>query len=124
MNLEITGRIVQKLSQTEGTSKAGKPWSKQEFVIETQEQYPRKVCISIMNEKVTELQQYSEGDTITAAINIESREWNGKWYTDVRAWKLQGSPSAKSAGKETQGNPTPEPDNMTFSESADDDLPF
>jgi hypothetical protein len=124
MNLEITGKVVQKLSQTEGISKAGKPWSKQEFVIETQEQYPRKVCISIMNEKVTELQQYNEGDMITAAINIESREWNGKWYTEVRAWKLQGTPSAKSpdnGGKEYQ---MPGPDNMSFSESTDDDLPF
>lgn len=122
MALDITGKIVLKLNKTEGISKAGKPWSKQEFVIETQETYPRKVMISTMNEKVSELERFNVGDTITASLNIESREYNGRWYTDVRAWKLQGQNSGMAAAAEDPFHPDNEP---TFTaDSASDDLPF
>src|SRR4051812_18683503 len=90
MALDITGKIIQKLNKTEGVSKAGKAWSKQEFVMETQETYPKKVMISTMNEKVNELERFNVGDVITASLNLESREYNGRWYTDARAWKIQG----------------------------------
>jgi hypothetical protein len=122
MALDITGKIVQKMNKTEGISKAGKAWSKQEFVIETQETYPRKVMISTMNEKVNDLERFNVGDLITASLNIESREYNGRWYTDARAWKIQG----QGAGV-TNVDPDPfHPDNEpTFTaDSASDDLPF
>ena len=70
MALEITGRIIQKLNKTEGVSKAGKAWSKQEFVIETQETYPKKVMISTMNEKVNDLERFNVGDTVTASFTL------------------------------------------------------
>lgn len=121
MALEITGRVIQKLNKTEGVSKAGKPWSKQEFVIETQEQYPRKVCMSVMNEKVNELENINVGDTVKASLNIESREYQGRWYTDVRAWRIdvQGGAQAEQGTGGTTVNP-PEHN----SDSATDDLPF
>jgi hypothetical protein len=127
MALDISGKIVQKMNKTEGISKAGKPWSKQEFVIETFDTYPRKVCLSVMNDKVNELERYNVGDTINASLNIESREYNGRWYTDVRAWKLN-SAQATSGSNTSQNGPS-----ETFqggSESglsydgASDDLPF
>lgn len=124
MALEITGRLIQKLNKTEGVSKANKPWSKQEFVIETQEQYPRKVCMSVMNEKINDLDNINVGDIIKASLNIESREYNGKWYTDVRAWRIepQGGTQAPNhmAPPTSTGSNTPEynPDPAT------DDLPF
>ena len=121
MALDITGKIVLKLNKTEGISKAGKPWSKQEFVIETQETYPRKEMISTMNEKVNELERFNVGDTITASLNIESREYNGRWYTDVRAWKLQG----QGAGASVTEDPFHPDNEPTFTaDSASDDLPF
>jgi hypothetical protein len=88
MALEITGRIQQILPQQRGVSRNG-AWSKREFIIETLEQYPRKVCMSIWGEKSDNLdQQYPVGTIVKASINLESREYNGKWYTDVRAWKV------------------------------------
>jgi hypothetical protein len=120
MALDITGKIVQKMNKTEGISKAGKAWSKQEFVIETQETYPRKVMISTMNEKVNDLERFNVGDVITASLNIESREYNGRWYTDARAWKIQGQ---GAGGTEPDPfHPDNEP-NFT-ADSASDDLPF
>jgi hypothetical protein len=123
MALDITGKIIQKLNKTEGVSKAGKPWSKQEFVIETQEQYPRKVMISTMNDKVTELERFNVGDMITASLNLESREYNGRWYTDARAWKIQGNGSTASSSPAADPfHPDNEP--SFTGDSSTDDLPF
>lgn len=121
MALEITGRIIQKLNKTEGVSKAGKAWSKQEFVMETQETYPKKVMISTMNEKVNDLERFNVGDTVTASLNLESREYNGRWYTDARAWRIQG----QGAGATTDGDPFHPDNEPSFTaDPASDDLPF
>lgn len=122
MALDITGKIIQKLNKTEGISKAGKPWSKQEFVIETQETYPRKVMISTMNEKVNELERFNVGDVVTASLNLESREYNGRWYTDARAWKIQGQGSGAASPQEDPFHPDNEP--SFNADPASDDLPF
>jgi hypothetical protein len=91
MALEIIGKVVQILPQQSGVGKNG-AWSKREIIIETFEQFPRKVCISVWGDKSDNLEvQHPTGSTINASINIESREYNGKWYTDVRAWKIEAS---------------------------------
>ena len=95
MALEIIGKVYQILPQQSGVGKNG-AWSKREFIIETFEQFPRKVCISVWGDKSDNLeQQHPVGSTVRAAINIESREYNGKWYTDVRAWKIEESQDAQ-----------------------------
>ncbi len=122
MALELTGKIVQKLNKTEGVSKAGKNWSKQEFVIETQETYPKKVCLSVMNEKVSELEKFSPGTVVTASLNIESREYNGKWYTDVKAWRIQPVSAGGSSAPDDTFYPDAEP--PFAADETTDDLPF
>jgi hypothetical protein len=87
MSLEITGKLLTKLPQQSGQGKNG-TWIKQDFIIETQEQFPKKVCISVLGEKTKDLDALAIGDTLKAGINVESREFNGKWYTDVKAWKI------------------------------------
>ncbi|MDR0605154.1 MAG: DUF3127 domain-containing protein [Bacteroidales bacterium] len=88
MALEIIGKVQQILAPQSGIGRNG-AWSKREFIIETLEQYPRKVCMSVWGEKVDTIeQQYPVGTLVKVSINIESREYNGKWYTDVRAWKI------------------------------------
>lgn len=126
MPIEISGKLIQKLNKTEGVSKAsGKPWSKQEFLIETQEQYPRKVVISTMNEKVTELERFNVNDMVNVAVNIESREYNGRWYTDVRAWRIQSQGGNNGGGYEQNtGGQQMESTTFTSGDSASDDLPF
>ena len=77
----------------EGISKAGNAWKKQEYVLEAEEQYPRKVCFNLFGDKVD---QYPAaiGDDVTVSFDLESREFNGRWYTDVRAWKIEKSAAA------------------------------
>ena len=88
MALEIVGRVVRILPKQSGIGKNG-AWSKGEFVIETLEQYPRKVCISAWGDKSDNLeQQCTVGKVVKVAVNIESREFNEKWYTNVVAWRI------------------------------------
>lgn len=85
--MEIIGKVVQFGNLTEGNSARG-AWRKQELIIETMEQYPKKVCLVCWGDRVTEAQNFIIGQTIKAQISIESREFNGKWYTDVRPFRF------------------------------------
>lgn len=126
MALEIIGKIIQIMPTSTGTSKAGKDWIKQEFVIETQEQYPKKICISAMGEKTDALKKFTTGNEVKVAINLESREYNGKWYTNVNAWKIEsaGTGAATSSPAEDPFHPGAETDISPDNVSSGDDLPF
>lgn len=135
MNLELTGTIVQTLPYESGTSKAGKEWRKVVFILETQGQYPRKVAISLLNENIDKY-EIQLGAVVTANLEIESREWNGKWYTEVKAWQLtypQGQPVATHLATSTQpvatyaqpvATPAPAPAPAPVQPQAAEDLPF
>lgn len=108
--MELEGRIARKLTVQTGTSARG-AWSKQEFVLEYQEgNFPTQVCMNVWGEdKVRELDRYQVGDKVKVSFNLSSREYNGRWYTDVRAWRIepagvQQNDYAASAG--SYGAPT------------------
>ena len=88
--MEIAGKIIQKLPLQQGESKtSGKPWALQAYVLETQEQFPRKVCFEIFGEQRIKDYPCELDDLVTVSFDLESREFNGRWYTSVRAWKVQ-----------------------------------
>lgn len=124
--MEVIGRIVKILPMQSGVSQRGE-WKKQEFVIETNEQYPKKICISGWAERVDQIQQLAEGAEVRVSINIESREYNERWYTDVRAWKIE---AAGTNVQSSESTPPPAMDTPAApvmdagSDVADDDLPF
>lgn len=127
MNLELTGTIVQVLPYDGGTTKAGKEWRKGVFILETQDQYPRKVAISIFNDNIDKYPT-QVGTVVTAHIEIESREWNGKWYTEVKAWQItypQGQHVATSPQPvATYARPVATPAPAPAQPQAAEDLPF
>lgn len=124
--MEISGTIIHILPEESGTGKNGNQWRKQYFILETKDQFPKKVCIQAWNEKIEQF-GLKVGDEATVSFDVESREYNGKWYTDVKAWKVQkgtAAPSTTSASTNSSGNstepariPPPMDDNL-------DDLPF
>ncbi len=128
--MEIKGRIIQILPLVEGTSAKG-PWKKQDYVLETEAQYPKKVCFNCWGDKVDQfaLQQNEE---VIVSIDIESREFNGRWYTDIRAWKVDRVSAAamdQPAGQSNFAAPFPPQDYFTPATPAEsnasaDDLPF
>ena len=84
--MEITGKVIALLAEQTGTGKNG-TWRKREFILETDGKYPKKVCISAWGDKIDQF-GLSEGQVVTASIELESREYNGRWYTEARAWKV------------------------------------
>jgi hypothetical protein len=120
MNLEINGKLIIKTDEQTGEGKFGK-WIKQEFIIETQEQYPKKICFSAWGDKTDVLKQINIGENISVSFNPESREYNGRWYTDLRVWKI--SKEGKSSGFEDEPPPLTE-DDFPDLDSEDENLPF
>ena len=122
MAIEIKCKLLDKLAVQNGTSARG-PWSKQDFIVETIEQYPRKICMNVWGQdKANELSAFNAGEMLTVSVNIESREFNGRWYTDVRAWRIQRE--AQEGGQmPPQGDPFM---NVSAMDAEDDggDLPF
>lgn len=94
--MEITGKVVRLGGLTEGTSARG-PWRKQDLIIETDEQYPKTVCLTCWTNQIDEIQKMTPGQLVKAQIDISSREFNGKWYTDVRVWRFDPVTSAAPA---------------------------
>jgi hypothetical protein len=85
--MQLTAKLIQLLPLQTGAGKNGE-WKKQDIIIETDGQYPKKVCISIWGDKINE-QQLTIGNTLTIDFDIESREFSGRWYTDLKAWKIE-----------------------------------
>ena len=117
MALEITGKLSQILPLETGEGKNG-PWKKQFFILEFMDgNYPKKVSVSVWGDKTDSLRNLQPGANVKVSFNVESREYNGRWYTEARAWKVD-----KVGG----GSSVPPPDQEPFySESASsEDLPF
>ena len=87
--MDIKGRIVNVLPVQSGQGKKGE-WKKQDFVIETYGQYPKKVAIQLFGQEKINKYDLKVGAQVTVHIEIESKEYNSKWYTQVNAWKIEG----------------------------------
>ena len=122
--MEIQGKIVQILPEQGGQGKNG-PWKKQDFILETPGQYPKKVCVTIWGDKIDKFALKS-GDEVTFSIDVESREYNGRWYTDVKAWNaVKGSGGAPNSEPPASHSDAPFPSQAPANwEEVDDDLPF
>ena len=137
MALELIGKLIKVLPEVSGQSQKG-PWSKQEFVIETLDaSYPKKICLTAWGDKVSDLKQFADGDTLKATFSAESREYNERWYTELRAFRIEladgdGGSSAAPARPAAQSAPArpagqSQPAAMSFNaafEEESNDLPF
>ena len=84
---EITGKIIAVLPTRSGTSARGTQWSSQTAVIETHEQYPKRVAFDVLGDKITEF-NLQVGEEVTVSFDINAREFNGKWWNSVNAWRV------------------------------------
>ena len=88
-NLVTQGRIIHKLEPQTGAANSGKEWKKQDFVIETFDEYPKKICFECWNSTVEHLDNRNVGDNVQVSFNPESREYNERWYTSLKCWKIE-----------------------------------
>ncbi len=123
--MEIEGKVIQVLPERSGVSKAsGKPWIVREYVLETKENFPRKVMFDFFGDKA-EQYKLSLGDEIRLSFDIESREYQGRWYTSVRGWKsepLAAAPAAAAPAAYAASGAVPPPPAVMPDNS--EDLPF
>lgn len=119
MSLAITGKLVKALDVESGTSKAGKEWRKQSFVIDTGAQFNPEVCFSLFgDDKISMLQGIKAGEEIEVSFNLSSREYNGRYYHNIDAWRINKAASVIVA------DPADEAPFPAQAAEEEDDLPF
>ena len=97
--MEVVGKIVQVLPLQEGVGRNGNPWKLQSYVLETIENYPRKVHFEVFGEEKIKNNPCAIDQIVTVSFDIESREFNGRWYTSIRAWKIQQGDMTQAAAQ-------------------------
>jgi hypothetical protein len=122
--MEITGKIMAVLQMRQGTSKAtGNEWQSQEYVLETDEQYPKHVCFNVFgSDKISQF-AIKDGEVLNVSFDIDAHEYQGRWYNSIRAWKVDRVVENSSADPQQAGAPAPQAPQFSPSEEADD-LPF
>ncbi len=132
--MDISGKLSLHLPITTGEGKNG-TWQKSGFVVETSnEKYPKKVCFTTWGDTIAQSQVFQAGEEVKVSFDVESREYQGKWYSDIKAWKVErnagGTPNvAPSTPQNSQKNnatetPASSGNNESFNVTQDDDLPF
>jgi len=120
--MEITGKIIAVLPQTTGQGKNGM-WRSQDYVLETGDQYPKKVCFNLFNDKIDQF-PVAIDDMVNVSFDIESREYNGRWYTSVRAWKIDKNGAQTTVPTQQAVVNAPSFDGAPAAAGEGSDLPF
>ena len=123
MSLTLKGKLTKILDPESGVSRAGNAWKKQDFVIETADQFSKTVCFTLFNDKVSMLSGLNVGEELEVSFDVESREFNSKYYHNLNAWKI----SKASQGVGNGNFPPPYAIDEIPPEPLDDqpgDLPF
>ena len=122
MSLSVKGTIKQKLEVEQGTSKAGKEWKSQSFVLNTGAQYNPDICFKLFGEdKIQLITNLNDGEEVEVAFNLSSREWNGKWFTSADAWKIDKVGGSSESTETVDDSEVPVFEN---NQTEEDDLPF
>jgi hypothetical protein len=131
MNFELRAKMIKTLPIQTGKGKNG-DWQKQDFVVETYESYPKKVCLTIWNERLSQINGVEEGDELRVSFGVSSREYNEKWYSDLTAFSVEnisqkqhqnGLDQAQTSQNKTKINSDEYSPDLLAAEQ-DDDLPF
>ena len=133
--MEIIGKAIAALPVKSGVSqRTGEQWQSREYVIETQEQYPKKMCFEVFGTDKLKEFNIRNNDLIKVHFDITAREYNGKWYNSIRAWKVEhvnqdGSAAGATANQVAASSPqAPQAPATqvaaTTKQESDDDLPF
>lgn len=131
--MELQGKVIAVLPERSGVSARGE-WKSQSFVIETHEQYPKKLVFDVFGAERLAQFNIQSGEEISVSFDIDAHEYNGRWFNNVRAWNVVHidpvAAQAASMGAQPQAAPVggaqaPFPPAPASSESGSaDDLPF
>lgn len=118
-NMEIQGKVIAVLEARNGISRQGNEWMTQDYVIETEDKYPKRMCFSLFGENKIKESDIKMGENIKVSFDIDAREWNGRWFNSILAWKIE------RATQQTQTVQQMQPLKTSSRQSAsNNDLPF
>ena len=126
MSFTVKGKLTKVLDMVTGTSTRGE-WKKREFVIEThEEQYPKTIAFTLFNDKTSLIEGFQVGSDIEVSFQVESREYQGRYFHNVNAWRTQPGLGATQAPQQPQPQPafTPQAPTTVKENENSDDLPF
>ena len=124
--MELSGKVIAVLEPRGGVSKTGNAWKVQEYVIETHDQYPRKMCFDVFGEDKINQFNIQVGEELTVHFDIDAREWQGRWFNSIRAWKVDRNTMQEGAAPQDFVPPFPPAAAPVDFSAGDekDDLPF
>ena len=118
MSLSVKGKLSRKLSVESGTSKAGKEWKKQSFLVDTGAQYNPEICFQLFcDDKIELLNHHNEGDQIEVSFNLSSKEYNGRYFHNIDAWRIEnigGTATSQNQDSPEFNTPSTEEDDLPF----------
>ena len=123
--MDITGKIIAVLPERGGVStRTGQEWKVQEYVLETMEQYPKRMCFDVFGiDKIANF-AIKVGEQLTVSFDVDAREYNGRWFNSIRAWKVERVVEQASAPQEQVPYPPMDAPVDFSAEESKDDLPF
>ena len=121
--MEVEGKIIQFIGERSGVSKAGNPWKTKEYVLETKENYPRKIAFDFFGDRADQF-PLNVGDEIRLSFDIESRDYQGRWFTSIRGWKSEPLAAAVPPVQATMPGAVPPPPIVEPMQNNGEDLPF
>lgn len=125
--MEVTGKIIVALPEVSGVSKTGNAWKKRSYVLETLDNYPTKIAFDFMGDRADQY-PLAVGDEVKLSFDIDSHEYNGRWFTNIRGWKAEKSQGAAPVAPAAPANDpfaaAQAPSTFTPSTDPNDDLPF
>ena len=123
--MNITGKVIAALPARSGVAKtSGNSWMAQQYVIETLEQYPRKICFDVFGEDKIKEFNICPGEIIDAYFDIDAHQWQDKWFNSIRAWKIERVGAAAPAPQMVAAAPQPVAPQPIEAHGAYDELPF
>lgn len=136
--MELQGRIIKVCDPRTGTAKStGNPWVSQDYVLETHDQFPRRMMFNVFGDDKIKEFDIKEGEEVTVSFDINAREFNGRWYNDIRAWRVTRGNAAPAQAQPSYAAPQPaapqQPAQQTYAapqqpaapqQENPDDLPF
>lgn len=121
--MEIKGKIIAVMEKRSGVSQQGKAWATKDYVIETiNEQYPKRCVFNVFGDENIQKFALELGKVVTIHFDINAREYNGRWYNDIRAWRVDHEQAA-TAAQQPAPSDIPAP-TMAEAPQEVEDLPF
>ena len=128
-SIRLTGQITQIFAPVAGVSSSGKEWCKQEYVMRMDENgFSRHVCFTVFGKERIEQFNISIGDTLSVSLNVDAREFKGKWYNSIECWRVErigynnNTPATAATSANAQNAATSPSEQQTI--NGDDNIPF